>query len=51
MVPFQTFRQTQIKRQQDTGYLAAVTDLAEGRPLEGFDSLSRKRRPFQPQAY
>ena len=38
----QPFRLMQIKRQQDTGYLAAVKDLAEGKPLEGFDALSRK---------
>jgi conjugative relaxase-like TrwC/TraI family protein len=36
------FRLTQIKRQVDPEYLAAVKDLSEGKPLEGFDALSRK---------
>jgi TrwC relaxase/AAA domain len=38
----QPFRLTQIKRQQDAGYLAAVKDFSEGRSLEGFDALARK---------
>ena len=36
------FRLTEIKRQEDAEYVAAVTKLAEGKPAEGFDSLERK---------
>ena len=38
----QPFCLTQIKRQQDTEYRAAVKDLSEGKPLEGFDALAAK---------
>lgn len=36
------FRLTQIKRQQDAGYLAAVKDLSEGKAVEGFDGLAAR---------
>jgi TrwC relaxase/AAA domain len=38
----QPFRLTQIKRQQDPDYRAAVKSLSEGNALDGFDALSRK---------
>ena len=36
------FRLTGIKRQQDAEYLAAVQELSQGNPVEGFDRLQAK---------
>jgi conjugative relaxase-like TrwC/TraI family protein len=36
------FRLTNIKRQIDNDYLAAVKDFAEGRPVDGFDRMQAK---------
>jgi conjugative relaxase-like TrwC/TraI family protein len=38
----QPFRLTGIKRQQDAEYLAAVQELSQGKPVEGFDRLKAK---------